>query len=225
MQQKFLLWEGSWQKFLGRTLIATPLLHVCLKKIISTPLPLLPILLPWFVILTITSGSQFRLEFLCFHISQSLSLMNSVSKIFLQYRFLYLRASTWCKPLGFLGLLQYFSSGSAHTHSCLLPNDSPQNFQKAFEHKNLLSFSCISYFSGFPCQISLISLWNKRLCKNTTFSLNSLAFITVSNYKFLILPKLPGNHFLTFFFFLVNILATQVSFTLNNFYISFYKWT
>lgn len=171
LQQKFLLWEGSWQKFLGHTLIATPLLHVCLKKIISTPLPLLPILLPWFVILTITSGSQFRLEFLCFHISQSLSLMNSVSKIFLQYRFLYLRASTWCKPLGFLGLLQYFSSGSAHTHSCLLPNDSPQNFQKAFEHMNLLSFSCISYFSGFPCQISLISLWNKRLCKNTTFSL------------------------------------------------------
>lgn len=153
--------------------------------------------------------------------------MNPVSKIFLQYRFLYFRASTWCKPLGFLGFLQYLSSGSVHTHSCLLPNDSPQNFQKAFEHMNLLLFSCISYFNGFPCQISLIPLWNKRLYKNTTFSLTfwpSLQSLHYRLYEFLILPKLPGNHFLTFFF-LFNILATQVSFTLDNFYISFYKWT
>ena len=101
----------------------------------------------------------------------------------IQYRFLYFRASTWCKPLGFLGFLQYLSSGSVHTHSCLLPNDSPQNFQKAFEHMNLLLFSCISYFNGFPCQISLIPLWNKRLYKNTTFSLTFWPSLQSLHYR------------------------------------------
>ena len=143
--------------------------------------------------------------------------MNSVSKIFLQYRFLYLRASTWCKSLGFLGLLQYLSSGFVHTHSCLLPNDSPQNFQIAFEHMNLLSYSCISYFSGFPCQISLISLWNKRSCKTTAFFLTpwpslksqimSFSYfisyqVITSSPSFFFLISLPHKFLLIITFFL-----------------------